>query len=196
MTRVRLEADRLDFAPEVGETGSPYAAFAFTVSDGSADSAPATMSVHVVGRGAKRAAGAWVSRFRRMAADQVLDAVERRMRAARRSQAAVSLGGERIGPGRSSRDRPADPPRPRPPHRTLLTGRRRLVISTVASQARRGETWPRGAGWFLHAAVLRTAPVQMTLCLPFAEDRVRGSPRSDGVAGGLSFDMIGIHRFM
>ncbi len=97
VTRAQLEAGGLVFVPEAGGTGSPYATFSFTVSDGFADSAPATMRVHVVGPGGERAVGAWVSRFGRTVADQVVAAVEGRMRAARRPQAEVSLAGGRIG---------------------------------------------------------------------------------------------------
>ena len=97
MTRARLEAGGLVFAPAAGGTGSPYARFAFTVSDGSADSAPATMTIHVFGAVGERAVGAWMPRFGRTVTDQVLAAVEGRMRAARRPAAEVSLGGTRIG---------------------------------------------------------------------------------------------------
>ena len=53
---------------------------------------------------------AWIARFGRTAAEQVLDAVEGRMRAARRPEAEVSLGGARIGLGPvfgARRDAPA-----------------------------------------------------------------------------------------
>ena len=96
-TRAQLAAGALVFAPAAGGTGSPYATFGFTVSDGMADSAPATMRIHVVDPAGGRALGAWVARFGRTVADQVLGAVERRMRAAPRPAAELSLGGRQIG---------------------------------------------------------------------------------------------------
>ncbi|MDE0384308.1 MAG: hypothetical protein OXI22_10515, partial [Defluviicoccus sp.] len=62
VTRARLEAGALAFAPAAGASGSPYASFTFTVSDGLQDSAPATMTIHVVEPAGERALGAWLPR--------------------------------------------------------------------------------------------------------------------------------------
>ena len=104
VTRAQLEAGGLVFTPATGGAGSPYASFAFTVSDGFADSAPATMSVHVVDPTGERAVGAWIARFGRTVAEQVLEAVEGRVRAAGQPGASLELGGRRIGLASPSRD--------------------------------------------------------------------------------------------
>ena len=80
VSRGQLERGELVYTPADDPEGP--AAFTFRVNDGSADSDSAEMTLELVDRDAQRLAQGWLARFGRTAADQVIGAVEARLRAA------------------------------------------------------------------------------------------------------------------
>ena len=114
-----IDSGNLVFVPVEGEEGSPYTMFTFQVSDGSAESPDATMTINVAIDASGLTAGgrvmtAYLSRFVRTVADQAMDAAYARVHAPESRPAErpaglqVSIAGHRFGtdllqsPGRPS----------------------------------------------------------------------------------------------
>ena len=103
-----IDSGNLVFVPVEGEEGSPYTTFTFRVSDGSAESSDATMTVNVAIDASGLTAGgrvmtAYLSRFGRAVADQAMDAAYARVHAPESRPAErpaglqVSIAGHRFG---------------------------------------------------------------------------------------------------
>ncbi len=90
--RTVLAAGRLVYTPAEGQEGT--ASFMFQVKDDTEDvSNAATMTLTLVSLDAERLTRGWLARFGRAAADQVIGAVEERLRAPMAASSAVRLAG-------------------------------------------------------------------------------------------------------
>ena len=96
--RSAIDAGKLTFSPSAGATGDPYATFGFKVNDGGADStAEYTMTIVVVPAVSNNGvAGAWLPRFGRSVAQQVVERVSRRLRQRPQAGLEVSVAGEEL----------------------------------------------------------------------------------------------------
>ena len=102
VARADLSAGRLVYTPAEGQSGK--ASFTFRVNDGTEDEGhTATMTLTLVSLDAQRLTRGWLARFGRAAADQVIGAVEERLRAPMAERSAWRLAG---------RDWPAQNPDP------------------------------------------------------------------------------------
>ena len=129
---------------------------------------------------------AWIARFGRIAAEQVLDAMESRMRAARRPGVEVSLAGERIGRRPGSGDGAAAWNRAGAPGRDSATGKRAAGERTPSVPALASGRAVTQRELLLGSSFAATAEVQGSVHVSVWG---RGAvSRFDGRNGGLSVD--------